>query len=289
MATAVRADAPGIDRPAPRLRGRALWRVGWTVLTVFLVQALVCGVALFPVALIWLQFLAATESSNLVRALALSVVAVPSYVLFTLFLMFVSAITSRALKWQTPVNAQMRIADLEWPLLQWARSMVAIHVVRIFAGTLFRGSPVWTVYLRLAGARLGRRVYVNTLALTDYNLLEFGDDVVIGDAVHLSGHTVEGGLVKTAPVRLGNDVTVGLGSIVEIGVEVGDGCQIGALSFVPKHTRLDAGAIYAGIPVRRIGTRQSWARQARRPSLKAPLPRMSRLPGSDPGDGRNRQ
>jgi carbonic anhydrase/acetyltransferase-like protein (isoleucine patch superfamily) len=40
--------------------------------------------------------------------------------------------------------------------------------------------------------------------------------------------------------------------MVGIGVEAGDRCQIGALSVVPKHTRLDAGAIYAGVPVRKI-------------------------------------
>ena len=69
--------------------------------------------------------------------------------------------------------------------------MAATHIVRVFAGVLFRGSPIWTD-LRLAGARLGRRVYINSLAMADYNLLEFGDDVVIGEDVHVSGHTVEG-------------------------------------------------------------------------------------------------
>jgi hypothetical protein len=83
--------------------------------------------------------------------------------------------------------------------------------------------------------------------------IEFGDDVVIGGEVHLSGHTVEGGLVKTAGVRLGHDVTVGLGSVIDIGVEVGPHGQIGAMSLVPKHTKLPAGSIYAGIPVRRLG------------------------------------
>ena len=254
MANAVRADALGIDPPALRLLGRAVWRIGWTVLTILLIQGLVCGAALFPVAIIWGQILAVTESSSLVRALAVSMFAVPSYVLFALLLMFVSAIAVRALKWHTPANSQMRIADLEWPLLHWARSMVATHIVRIFAGLLFRGSPVWTAYLRLAGVRLGRRVYVNSLGLTDYNLLEFGDDVVIGDGVHLSGHTVEGGVVTTAPVRVGSNVTIGLGSVIEIGVEVGDDCEIGALSFVPKRRRLERGAIYAGVPAQRIAT-----------------------------------
>jgi hypothetical protein len=108
------------------------------------------------------------------RAVAISIVAVPSYVLFALLLMYVSAVTVRVLNWRTPPNAEMRIADVDWPLLQWARSLAATHIVRVFAGLLFRGSPIWTAYLRLAGARLGRRVYVNSLAVTDYNLLEFG-------------------------------------------------------------------------------------------------------------------
>ncbi|HEU4927409.1 MAG TPA: DapH/DapD/GlmU-related protein [Vicinamibacterales bacterium] len=252
MANAVRAGVLGIDRPAPRLFGRAVWRIGWTVLTILLIQGLVCGAALLPVVLIWSEVLAVTESSSGLRAFALSVIAIPSYGLFALLLMFVSAIAVRALNWHTPANAQMRIADVGWPLLQWARSMVATHLVRILAGGLFRGTPVWAAYLRLAGAQLGRRVYVNSLAVTDYNLLSAGDDVVIGDGVHVSGHTVECGVVRTARVRIGSNVTLGLGSVIEIGVEVGDDCQIGALTFVPKHTRLDAGATYVGIPAVRI-------------------------------------
>jgi acetyltransferase-like isoleucine patch superfamily enzyme len=108
------------------------------------------------------------------------------------------------------------------------------------------------MYMRLNGARLGHRVFVNSLGVMDHNLLEFGNDVVIGSDVHLSGHTVERGIVKTAKVRLGDRVTVGASSIVEIGVEAGTGCQIGALSFVPKFLTLEAEQTYAGIPVRRV-------------------------------------
>lgn len=95
-------------------------------------------------------------------------------------------------------------------------------------------------------------MYVNTLFISDHNLLEFDDEVVIGADVHLSGHTVEGGVVKTAGVRLGRNMTIGLGSVIDIDVEAGPDCQVGALSLVPKHTKLAARTIYAGIPVRRI-------------------------------------
>jgi len=114
---------------------------------------------------------------------------------------------------------------------------------------------VWSFYLRMNGARLGRGVYVNSLHVTDHNLLEFGDYVVIGDGVHLSGHTVERAVIKTGRVRLGRGVIVGLDSIVGIGVEAGPGCQIGAFSLVPKYSKLEAAATYVGRPVSRVNNR----------------------------------
>jgi acetyltransferase-like isoleucine patch superfamily enzyme len=173
---------------------------------------------------------------------------VPSYVLFALCLMVVSPMATRLLGWRTPSDAELRLADMSWPLLDWVRYGASIHLVRVVAGSLFRGTPLWTYHLRLSGARLGNRVYVNSLAVSDYNLLECGDDVVIGADVHLSGHTVEAGVLKTAGVRLGHNVTIGIGSVIEIGVEIGSDVQIGALSFVPKHATLKGGVVYVGVP-----------------------------------------
>ena len=228
-------------------------RIAWTFATIVVVESAICGAALFPVLYLWSKLSESTPGLS-ARLLVLSLAVAPGYVLFSLLLMAVSGLAVRVLRWGTPPGLETRIADIEWPLLHWARYMTAIHLVRLVAGALFRGSPIWTAYMRLAGARFGRRVYVNSLALTDYNLLEFGDDVVIGDGVHLSGHTVERGVLKTAPVRLGRQVTIGVGSVVDIGVEAGDGCQVGALSLVPKGARLEAGATYAGIPAQRLAS-----------------------------------
>jgi acetyltransferase-like isoleucine patch superfamily enzyme len=177
---------------------------------------------------------------------------VPAYLSFAVTLILLSAGTTRLFGWRTAKDGAWRLADLEWPLLDWSRYMISTHVVRVLVGTFFRSSPLWTWYMKLNGAQIGRAVYINSLSISDHNMLEFGDGVVIGENVHLSGHTVEGGVVKTGRVRLGRGVTVGLGSMVGIGVEAGERCQIGALSVVPKNTRLDAGAIYAGVPARRI-------------------------------------
>ena len=194
----------------------------------------------------------AAATAGLVRAVVLLCALGPAYVIFAVIFMVLSALAMRLLRWRTPADANMRISRMEWPLLDWARYLASAHVVRIIAGQVLRATPLWTVYLRLNGARVGRGVYVNSLEVMDHNLLQFGDGVVIGAGAHLSGHTVEAGIVKTGGVQLGRGVTIGVGSVIGIDVVVGTGTQVGALSLVPKHARLSEGAIYAGIPVQRI-------------------------------------
>lgn len=177
----------------------------------------------------------------------------PAYVLFALMLVLLSTFSTRMVGWRTPADVTLPISSLDPRLLTWVQSMVMLHLVRVLAGSIFRATPIWSLYLRLNGARLGRRVFVNSLAVVDHNLLEFGDDVIIGDGAHVAGHTIEDGLLKTARVRFGRGVTIGVGSVVGIGVDAGSGCRVGALSVVPKFTRLDADATYVGAPVRKLG------------------------------------
>jgi acetyltransferase-like isoleucine patch superfamily enzyme len=228
-------------------------RVTWTVATIFVVECLVFGLSGLPAFLFWTWALSwATPPWPLVRPLVLAISLVPAYLVFATTLIVLSAGSTRLFGWRTAPGGAWRLTDLEWGLLNWSRYMISTHVVRVLVGTFFRSSPLWTWYMKLNGARIGRGVYINSLSISDHNMLEFGDGVVIGESVHLSGHTVEGGLVKTGYVRLGKGVTVGLGSMVGIGVEAGERCQIGALSVVPKNTKLEAGRIYAGVPARRI-------------------------------------
>jgi acetyltransferase-like isoleucine patch superfamily enzyme len=243
-------------RPTPpEPLSAALWprlRFAWAILSAFLVTSVVFGLAALPAVLFWQYHVTWEFRGPWVRIVVLSMSLIPAYCLFAIGLMILSALACRVLGWRTPPDAEMRIAEFGWPLIDWGRYMILTHVVRVFAGTLFRATPVWTFYLRMNGARLGRGVWVNSLYVNDHCMLEFGDGVVIGDAVHLSGHTVEAGCVKTARVRLGDRVTIGLESIVGIGTTVGARTQVGALSLVPKRSTLDADSVYIGIPVRKV-------------------------------------
>lgn len=218
----------------------------------FAIESLVIGLSALPAVLFWRWHFRWALPANWIRIVLLSMSLLPAYLLFMLVLMMLSAGATRLLGWRTPPDAEYRIADLDWPVLRWARYAMSTHVVRVLAGTWLRATPLWSFYHRLNGARVGRRVYLNSVTLSDHNLLTFGDDDVVGAGVHLSGHIVEDGMLKTGTVRLGRGVTIGVGTMIEIGVTIGDETQVGALSVVPKHRTLESHAIYGGVPARRL-------------------------------------
>ena len=247
-----------LERRVSRPRfGAPQVRFAWTVASLFVVESLILALAIWPAAAFFQWHLRWEISPWLLRGVLLSAATVPAYLIFAHLLMVLSALSCRLLGWRPEPDQTMRIADLDWPLLNWARYSVVSHVVRLLVGPALRATPMWTWYLRLDGAKIGRNVWVNSLGVTDHCLLSLGDDVVIGAGAHLSGHTAERGAIRTAAIELGSGTTVGLNSIVGIGVTTGPDCQIGALSYVPKHRRLDGGVTYAGVPVEPVRTEAS--------------------------------
>ena len=227
----------------------------WTVTSALLAETLVFALAMLPAAVIWAEVLPLLLGPLYVRLFVFSLTLVPSYVLFTLGLMIYSAWVSRLLGWRTERDGELVIAEIGRPLMNLLRGAALHHFVRIFAGTVYRGSPLWTLYLRLNGARIGPRVYINTLSIGDCSLLEIGEGSVIGSDVHMGGHWAEHGVMRTGPLNIGRHVTIGNGSVIGIGVTIEDGVQVGALSVVPKGVRLEAPGVYVGAPARRIPKR----------------------------------
>ncbi|NND73718.1 MAG: hypothetical protein HKN44_01825 [Ilumatobacter sp.] len=236
--------------------GGAIFRFVWTLGTTFAVESLILGLAALP-AVVFYQWHASWDiEPSALRTVVLVMALAPAYVIFALLLMVLSAGAMRILGWRPVAPAELPIATLPWALCDWARYQMSAHIVGFLAGGLLRATPVWSFYMRLNGARLGRRVWVNSLGVTDHCLLDFGDDVVIGSGVHLSGHTVERGVVILAPVRIGAGSTIGVNAHIEIGADIGPRCQIGSLSMVPKHSSLPGPGTYVGVPARLLHSRQ---------------------------------
>ena len=84
--------------------------------------------------------------------------------------------------------------------------------------------------------------------------IEIGDNVVLAPRAHILAHDASTGLfngyTKIANVKIGNNVVIGAGAIVLMGVTVGDNVIIGAGSIVIKD--IPANSVAAGNPAKVI-------------------------------------
>jgi len=132
-------------------------------------------------------------------------------------------------------------------------------------------------YVRYLGVKLGKNVHFYSVKPG-----MFGSEpwlITIGDNVHITSGcqfvTHDGGtlilrkyeptLELTAPIVIGNDVYIGMNSLILSGVTIGDNVIVGAGSVVTKS--LVGGAVYAGVPARRIKSIEEYLESVRSRSL----------------------
>ena len=75
--------------------------------------------------------------------------------------------------------------------------------------------------------------------------------------------------VKRAPVMIGKHAVIGSNSVVMAGAKIGAGVIVGACSFVKPFSEHEAWSIYAGCPVKKIGTRPKEIVEAHEAALRA--------------------
>ncbi len=217
--------------------------------------AVLLGLAAWPAAAAWLWVAARLPAEGPLRLLGLCVAAAGAYFLFGLALLVVLPLARWAtLAPGTPVGRYDYFSLRAW---RWASFNALTLALRFSFVNWVRLTPFLPLYHRLMGARIGRRVQINTAVMADQNLITIGDDTVIGGDVTLVAHSAERGRIVAAPVTIGSRVTVGLMAVILPGCQIGDGAVIAAGSVLSKGARVGPGEVWAGVPARRVGRRRT--------------------------------
>ena len=114
---------------------------------------------------------------------------------------------------------------------------------------LFVGSPLYVLYLKALGAKVGRGVLIlshNVPICTD--LLTIGDGTVIRKDSFFSGYRAQDGLIQTGPVTLGKDALVSEMTVLDIDTAIGDGAQLGHSSSLHAGQAVPDGQHWHGSP-----------------------------------------
>ncbi|WP_405960045.1 phosphopantetheine-binding protein [Streptomyces sp. NBC_00024] len=147
-----------------------------------------------------------------------------------------------------------RWTPVEFPV--WGPAYLRFWIVKALLHTspmiLFVGNPLYVLYLRALGARIGPGVTILSRTVpvcTD--LLTIGAGTVIRkDSVFLC-YRARAGRIRTGPVTLGRDVFVGEHTVLDIGTALGDGSQLGHSSALRAEESVPAGESRHGSPARR--------------------------------------
>lgn len=146
---------------------------------------------------------------------------------------------------------------ISYPVFGVAAYNFLVTIARYFFLDFVRGTPMINWFYRGMGARIGRNTVVMTTRIYDCDMIEIGDNCVIGGNVSINAHTGERGRGVMRKVRIGNRVSIGADTMILPGVTIEDNVMIGANSLVPKDKILLADTTYGGVPIIEIPHHQA--------------------------------
>ncbi|MEO7195100.1 MAG: Pls/PosA family non-ribosomal peptide synthetase [Pseudonocardiaceae bacterium] len=144
-----------------------------------------------------------------------------------------------------------RWKNREIPLwsLDYVRFWTVKSLIRSNPMVLFVGSPLYSLYLRALGARIGRGVTILSRTVpVATDLITIGDGAVIRRDCSFTGYRAVAGVLQTGPVTLGRDVFVGEKTVLDIDTAMGDGAQLGHTSSLHSGQAVPEGQRWHGSP-----------------------------------------
>ncbi|MDF1660266.1 MAG: hypothetical protein P1V97_00740 [Planctomycetota bacterium] len=161
-------------------------------------------------------------------------------------------------------GSQVSVSFIPW----YVHSCLTL-IVRYSFLEFITPTPMSQLYFRMMGMKIGRDVIINTTAISDPSLIEFGNRVTVGGTACLLAHYAHGGHMVLSPIVVHDGATIGLRAIIMGGVEIGPKAKILAGSFVMPNTKIPAGETWGGIPATRFTRSKKKKDQPDKAELKA--------------------
>ncbi len=133
--------------------------------------------------------------------------------------------------------------------LRYFRFWMVKTLVQLSPAAAFVGSPIYNMYLRLLGAKIGRNVVINTRFVpVATDLFAVGDDTILRKNSILLGYRARSNYIQTGPIEIGSHAFVGEASVLDIDTAMGSHTQLGHASSLQSGQSVPDGKRYHGSP-----------------------------------------
>lgn len=113
---------------------------------------------------------------------------------------------------------------------------------------LFNGTPLYNLYMRSMGLKLGKNVHLSAFDCGAPDLIEIGDCTSISSSVMLNNIVIENGLLKISSIKIGDHCYIGTSSVVNGNCKMENQSELKDLSCLSYGQVATEGGIYNGSP-----------------------------------------
>ncbi len=133
--------------------------------------------------------------------------------------------------------------------LRYFRFWLVQTLMRTAPVGLFIGSPIYNLYLRALGAKIGRGAVMQSRFLpVSTDLFTVGDNAILRKDSIALGYRARSNFIEIGSVTIGDGAFVGEASVLDIDTAMGDRAQLGHASSLQSGQRVPAGRHYHGSP-----------------------------------------
>jgi non-ribosomal peptide synthetase-like protein len=161
------------------------------------------------------------------------------------------------LKWTT-VGIYKPMQRPMWTPRVWLTEAVTTTYEALavpFILDFLRGTPFLPIVFRMFGTTIGKRVWLNTTDITEFDMVAIGDDTALNEDCGPQTHLFEDRVMKVGSVKIGKRCSIGSRSIILYSSEIGDDVKLDPLSLVMKGENLASGTEWTGSPIRSLDNR----------------------------------
>jgi non-ribosomal peptide synthetase-like protein len=170
---------------------------------------------------------------------------------FAMFLLF-TAIPIVA-KWSLVGRWRVEVFPI-WSL-RYFRFWLVRTLVQSAPIALLAGSPIYNVYLRLLGTKVGSNTVVRARGVPACSdLVSIGSNTILRTDSVLLSYKAQGNFIYTGPVHVGDDAIVGESSVLDLNTRMEDGAQLGHASYLRDGQIVPEGKSYHGSPAQETKT-----------------------------------
>ena len=138
-----------------------------------------------------------------------------------------------------------------WSTFVWRNEFInsiSENLVYPFFVSMFLGTPFAPLYFRIMGCKIGKKVFMETTEITEFDLVTIGDNSALNFGSTIQTHLFEDRVMKMSDVRIGKECTIGSLSVILYDTEMHDHSILKGLSLIMKGETLPENTNWQGSP-----------------------------------------